>query len=177
MGHLQFYFRLLYFSSFLILFSECGTLKNHEDPFVLSPYAPFTIETAYAQSWLAGTSEGGSGTNLYITIENMEEGVVIHVVYFRNKTKVLTTSLKNPGLFIAYFEDKKREDVIMSIDPNAEAQNRPLQINPFHLLDNEAVIGYSLNNKENYFKITEIVEKPLIAYPGSKPPDDEFPDN
>lgn len=177
MIYIRYYFRLLFISSFVVAFSKCGTPKDNKAQFELSLSTPFTITDSYAQSWVAGTPEGGSGTNFFLSVKNIEKGVEIKEVHFRNKKEVLHRTDQRPELFVAYFNDNKKEDIIISSDPNAEAQNTPPFVTPFRLMHNEAIIGYKQNEKMQYFKLTEIREKPLIAYPGSKPPKQGFPEN
>ena len=40
---------------------------------------------------------------------------------------------------------------------------------PFKLENNEAVLSYEYNNKMHYYKIANIEEKEMIAYPSSNP--------
>ncbi|NND63679.1 MAG: hypothetical protein HKN48_10875, partial [Flavobacteriaceae bacterium] len=111
---------------------------------------------------------GGSGTNVYLTIENIGEGIEIQHVYFRNYIQKAKNTEQNPDQFIAYFKDAPKRDVIMDGEVIKEAQNTPPQgLFPFKLKDNEAVISYLQKDEMKYFKISEIEEKPIIAYPES----------
>jgi hypothetical protein len=57
------------------------------------------------------------------------------------------------------------------MDGNAinEAANIPPQKSPFQLAKNEAVISYSENGKVNYYKVSNIKEKEMLAYPQGNP--------
>ncbi|NND62106.1 MAG: hypothetical protein HKN48_02810, partial [Flavobacteriaceae bacterium] len=48
--------------------TNCAGGKDGKDSaFSLEQEAPFTIQKAYFQKWVAGVQAGGSGTNVYLT--------------------------------------------------------------------------------------------------------------
>lgn len=169
MTHFKRYLVLLTMSLLLFSFSNCGGSRNGESNFELTSSPPFTLGEVYFQNWVAGVRDGGSGTHVSITFENMDDGVRIKNIYFHNKMEKAQQSEQNPSHYMGYFSTKKKGDVIMDINPAAEAQNRPPEAFPFNLLDNEAVISYYHKEKIGYFKLVEIKEKPLLAYPQSNP--------
>ncbi len=131
---------------------------------------PFEVQNAYFQKWVAGVQAGGSGVNVYLTIENIAESVEIQHVYFRNNIERTRNSEQDPDQYIAYFKDRPKKDVIMDGEVIKEAQNTPPQEDfPFNLKDNEAVISFLHKDEVKYLKLSEIEEKPMIAYPQGNP--------
>lgn len=149
-------------------FSNCGSSSQASKTVEFEKTPPFVISEIYSQDWVAGVKGGGSGTNLHITFSSMQEGLIIENVYFRKKTE--TPKLTGKALsYTCYFKGDLNRDVIMDSDPAKEAQNTPRVPFPFDLKNNEAIINYVLNGKNGYFKINEIEEKPMIAYPAANP--------
>jgi len=150
----------------IVLISSCGGTKTEDSAYKLSQNPPFTIKEVYSQKWMAGVQEGGSGINIYFTIENIELGTIIKEVYFRNK--IVNLEKKRERLFIGYFKNKQK-DIIMNSDSTKEANNIPPQKFPFQLETNEAVLSYIYKGVDYYFKVSNITEKEVIAYPQSNP--------
>lgn len=130
---------------------------------------PFTITTSYFQKWVAGVQEGGSGVNVNLSIDNITEEVAFRHLYFRNKKETATFTPTSPDKIIGYFKTTAKRDVVMDSNPVKEANNTPNDVFPFKLKENEAVLSYYHKGEEKYLKITEIEEKPMIAYPSSNP--------
>jgi len=156
----------------IMLFAQCGGGKsdNGKSKFVQNP--PFKILDAYYQDWVAGIPEGGSGTNIYITLGNFTEEVVVEKIYFRKMISDAQLSPTTSSLYIGYFRNDQRKDIIMDIDPLKEAQNTPRESFPFDLKDNEAVIGYLHGGEMKYMKVANLRMEELLAYPSTKPMDD-----
>lgn len=154
----------------LFSFSNCGgTQKASETELEQNP--PFTVAEASFQKWVAGTQEGGSGVDVFINISNVSEGVVLQDLFFRNKKSQLNTSPTVRSQYIAHFKNSS-SDPIMDIDPTKEAKNTPPEKTPFTLNQNEAVISYDYNGTTAYFKIEQLEEKEMLAYPGGNPNDE-----
>lgn len=156
----------------LILFANCGGGKTENGAHTLVQNPPFEIMDAYYQDWVAGIPEGGSGTNVYITLGDFSEEVVIEEIYFRKKVSEAQLSPQIRNQYIGYFRNEPREDIIMDIDPVKEAQNTMRKPFPFVLKDDEAVIGYQKGNEMRYTKVTNLRMEELLAYPATKPMDD-----
>jgi len=154
----------------LMSFSRCSSQKK------LQEKAPVELEQVYCQPWVAGVKGGGSGLNIFIPVKVMpRDNVVIDSVYFRGKVAKLETKPQNPTLYIGRFQTtrNKKKDIIMSGDGNAEYGNEIPKISkpiPFELKKNECVISYKTADKTEYFKIVNIVDKPLQALPFAPPP-------
>ncbi|NND25682.1 MAG: hypothetical protein HKO00_06630 [Flavobacteriaceae bacterium] len=145
-------------------FSQCSSTKQ------LQEKAPMAIEQVYCQQWVAGIEGGGSGINIFIPVESKH--VVLDSVYFRGRSAKLETK-EGELLFVGRFKTalNQPKDMVFSNEPNAEYGNRvqiPEKI-PFELKDNECVISYRDGDKTKYFKIDNVVEKEMIAYPSAPP--------
>ncbi len=79
---------------------------------------------------------------------------------------------KNDNLFIGYFKNEQK-DIIMDSNSTNEAKNIPPQKIPFQLAENEAVLSYIYKGIAYYFKVYNIAEKEVIAYPQSDPNNDK----
>ncbi|MFD2517407.1 hypothetical protein [Salinimicrobium flavum] len=143
----------------LFSFSNCANGKKlQEEP-------PLAIKEAYYTSWVGGVKGAGSGINLYIPAEEDAE-ISLDSVYFRGRKAVLEKDPAEPGLYVATFkirsDEGKAADIIMHRDPKKEYGNKPpviLEKIPFELEQDEAVVRYTRNGKEKYFRITGIKKK------------------
>ncbi len=152
---------------FTILFSSCGGSKSNNENVKITINPPFTISKTYSQKWVAGLKGGGSGTNLIIEFSSVSEGIDFNKIYFRGK--VIEATSKKQNQIVGYFKTEMNHDVIMDSEISKEAANTPPQKLPFQLEENEAVISYTESGKIHYFKITNIEEKEMLAYPQTNP--------
>ena len=54
--------------------------------FNLEKISPFVFEESYYQSWIAGVRGGGSGINIYLTLEvSVNKNIQIEGIYFKEK--------------------------------------------------------------------------------------------
>lgn len=165
------YLKTSYFIVVILLLTigvqSCGSTQAPDNKIMFEENPPFKIEKAYFQKWMAGTKEGGTGINVHLIFSTIDSGVTIQDIYFKNHILKTQNSLDNSNEYIAHLSNKSKNDVVMDIDSMKEAHNTPSQDFPFDLKDNEAVLGYMLDGKKNYFKILNISEKMPIAYPQS----------
>ena len=145
--------------------SNCGGSKPNKSNFTSNP--PFEIQDIYFQKWVAGVRGGGSGTNVYITFSEVSERLVFQELFFQNKKSKLNTTSTNH--LVANFKSTLNSDVIMEGDSTKEAVNIPPEKIPFQLEENEVVISYSKKGKIYYYRISNIEEKEMLAYPQSNP--------
>lgn len=150
----------------VVSFSQCSSAQK------LQEQPPITIDEVYFQKWAAGARGGGAGLNIFIPTNNTT--IKLDSVYFRGKVVKLETKKGKNLLYVGRFisNTNRRVDIIMSNEPNAEFKNQmPKVIDkiPFELKYNECVISYVQDNKTKYFKISNIIEKPLIPYPSAPP--------
>lgn len=158
--------KLLFITILSVTLTNCGGSKSNNSELDFTTNPPFKIQKVYSQKWVAGVKGGGSGTNLYITLSEASEGIQFKELFFRNK-KIEVSSSKNK--VIGYFKNKNNQDVIMDGNATNEAANIPPEKIPFQLKDNEAVVSYLENDKVVYYKISNIEEKEILAYPQSNP--------
>jgi hypothetical protein len=158
---------IILFSIVLTGFTNCSSAQK------LEKRTSFNIGEVYFQSWVAGIKGGGSGTNIFIPIEdNLTKTVQLDSVYFRGKASKLEFKPTNPSLFIGRFlsSSNLNKELIMSDEPNAEYGNKlpdPKISIPFELKPNECVISYIKEGKTLFYKIENIIERKSIPYPSA----------
>ena len=157
----------------IVLFTQCGRGKpNAQDKYVLDPNPPFQFADVYFQKWVAGIPGGGSGTNVHFTLTDFSRDVVIDMVYFQGQATKAQISPQTRNQFVGYFKNDEGRDIIMDADPVKESANTPRPPFPFELNDNEAVLSFLDGNFVKYTKIENIREEEMLAYPGTKPQDE-----
>lgn len=157
-------------AALLLIFIINGCVSSQNKNAKVNSYrfttdTPFTIVEAYSQQWIAGVQGGGSGTNIFLKFDKINEDVTIKDFYY-NEKKVPLKLL--PGKSFSYQANFNREvnnDIVMHRDSQKETANTPPVKIPFNLKDNEAVLSYLENDVVKFFKISALPEKPLIAYP------------
>jgi hypothetical protein len=150
----------------VILFSLSSCAGGKETGFSFDQEPPLTLGDVYYQDWVAGVREGGSGTNIYITIDSYVDEVVIMDIYFRNKKLKAQNSHQNRDQYVGYLKNQPKHDIIMDIDPVKESQNIPPESFTFQLEEDEAILSYLHNEEVKFLKISKMEQKPMIAYPG-----------
>ena len=151
--------------SVVIMAISCAGTKDY----VFEQNPPFTVSQAYFQKWVAGVQGGGSGTNLHITLSNIKEDITIEEMFFGDKIAKANKNPQNVDLYSANFLNDTNRDIIMDGNAIKEAKNKIPKVSPFILSENEVVLSYSLKGDVYYYKISNLIEKPIIAYPGSNP--------
>lgn len=157
----------------LLIFCSCQSSKTETTIYRLEVNPHFTIKAASYQKWVAGTEAGGSGTDVYLELALLSKEIQIRDIFFSQQIVKAQRRLEPSEYYVGNFRNEviKRE-YIMDEDPIKEAQNTPPQAFPFQLKDNECVLSYSLNGTLKYFKIENMEEKPMIAYPGTNRQDE-----
>lgn len=122
---------------------------------------PQEIQSAFYQKWEDGKES--SGTHFYIEFKKpLTANIKLEKIYFQNQESAIKGIAKNT--FVAHFyRENKKEDLILDIDPAKEYGNKApvIQKSKFDLKSNEAVLEYKQDNKTQFFKITNLIEKPL----------------
>ncbi len=160
---------LLAISFLFMSLSNCGGAQAINGKMDLIQNPPFKITDAYFQKWVAGVKEGGSGTNIYIVFEEVKPNVVFQDVYFQKQISSLKKSSENTSSYVSHFIDAPSKETIMSADAIKEAQNTPSKPFPFALEENQAIIAYMFEGKQQYYKVLTISKKESIAYPQGNP--------
>lgn len=151
---------------FIFILSACATKQEYKT----NP--PSKIESIYFQNWIGGQAQTGGGTNLFLKFENpLPQGVLLFKVYFQEKE--IEPEKRNETDYVARFTWKPSdENLILDGETNKEYGNKAPEINKprFNLLPTEVVLEFkNNNNKSEYYKIVDIKEKELLAYPSAKP--------
>lgn len=128
---------------------------------------PFNIESAYYQDWVAGVQDGGRGTNIQITFKSIESDIVIQEIYFHGAVLEAKTTQQNIKEVSGHLVQGSGKDIIMDSDPIKETGNTPKLPFLFDLKDNEAVLGYWYKGKKEFYKVSGLEKKPMLAYPQS----------
>lgn len=156
---------IILFSCAAISFSNCAGGKDVL--FVKEP--PFKVKAAFFQNWVAGVKGGGSGTNVSIILSSILEEIDVKEIYYTDQVANAIQDPQNIDKYTGFFKNELNREVIMEEDTIKEAVNIPPVKSPFSLSKNEAVISYLHDGELEYYKIVNVEEKPIIAYPGSFP--------
>lgn len=128
------------------------------------------IKEIYSQHWVAGVQGGGSGTNVFIQfVKPLPKNMQLQKIFFQDKE---TTILKtNDSTFLANFSVKgKRISDLQETDENLPGNKTQNELKPkYNLQPNQAIVEYLLNGKKKRFKISNIKEKEMLAYPSARP--------
>ena len=122
---------------------------------------PREIQSVFYQKWKDGTESGGN--HFYIELKKpLAANIILEKIYFHNQESPVEEITKTT--FVAHFyQSNQKEDLILDIDPAKEYGNKApvIQKSKFDLKSNEAVLEYKKDNKTHFFKIANVIEKPL----------------
>jgi len=148
----------------VLLFVSCTAQKKVKT-------IPFPTEEVYFQNWVGGQQQTGGGTNFYIKFKKaLPNDYKLNKIYFHHKEAIFEN--QNPTIYTAHFFYKpSKSDLILDQSPSQEYGNKaPQLIQPkFKLNQNEAILEFEINKKIQFYKISNIKEKELLAYPSAKP--------
>ena len=148
----------LSFSALLVVFSfsSCANGKQlQEEP-------PKAVQQAYYTTWTGGVKGAGSGFNLFVPVAANAK-IELDTVYFRGRKGVLEKVASEENLYVARFKNPgKSKDFVMHEDPKKEFGNElPVRIEkiPFELEEGEAVVRYTKDGNEKFFRIRNIEKR------------------
>ncbi|MGO4905374.1 hypothetical protein [Flavobacterium sp. W20_MBD1_R3] len=122
---------------------------------------PQEIQSVFYQKVKKGTES--SGINFYIEFKNpLSANIKLEKIYFHNQESVVKEIAKNT--FVAHFsQDNTKEDLIMDSNPSKEYGNKApvIQKSKFDLQRNEAILEYTKESKTLFYKISNVLERPL----------------
>ena len=151
--------QMLPLSLILFSFSNCASGRKAQEE------APVEVKQAYYSNWSAEVRGADSGIALFVPVEAAKD-VILDTIFFRGKKEALQKEVSEPNLYVAYFKipskENKPDDFVMHSDPRKEFGNKPpvvLRDFPFELAADEAMVQYSVNGEQGYFKIRGIKEK------------------
>ena len=128
---------------------------------------PVKITEAYHQYWIAGVQGGGSGRSFYITFEkDLPADIEIIQLYFRKRLANAQKVSDNEYFFsFTGTSNFERGDEINTDIAKKEVIVTP----PFTIKDNQAILEYTQKGIKKYFKIINVKEKEMLAYPSARP--------
>ncbi|WP_243473356.1 hypothetical protein [Winogradskyella sp. MH6] len=144
------------FACTLSSFFQCASPKVATTNF--EKQTPFTVKPVVFQEWYAGIKVGGTGINVFVPISNVNDGVVLNEVYFRNLKGKL---VKNGNKYTAVLKNPSRNYTFQKAEKPADY--------PFELKDNECVISYLENGQTKYHKIVSLNEVAGTYYENGPP--------
>ncbi len=149
--------RFLLIGVILLAFTNCANQ--------LQPSFPVGITEVYFQHWVGGIRGGGSGTNVVVTLKKeLPKNCTIKQLYFQQK-------VANPFHISStqfQFSFKGNANWDRGNDMPSDVSEKVIKM-PFPIEDNQAILEYTYNGKTNFYKITNLVEKEMLAYPSARP--------
>src|SRR5688572_306108 len=139
-----------------VLFSQnCSKQMGRHD---FQKTFPVSIQEVYFQKWVAGIQGGGAGTYFYIDFKDkLPKDIVLHQVYFRNNKNAVKQ--ESEKLYKVEFPSKENQ-----LKTDAPASNTPFPVN-----ESEAVLEYSYKGKKQWYKLADVKEHEMLAYPSARP--------
>lgn len=122
---------------------------------------PQKIHSVFYQKEKNGTES--NAINFCIEFKNpLSASIKLEKIYFHSQESLVQEITSKD--FKAYFlQSNKKEDFIMDSNPAKEYGNKApvIQKTKFDLKPNEAVLEYKKDDKTQFFKITNVIEKSL----------------
>ncbi|MFV8269095.1 hypothetical protein ACNQGP_04050 [Flavobacterium sp. GT2N3] len=121
---------------------------------------PQEIQSVFFQNGDDGAEN--NQTHFYIEFKKpITASIKLEKIYFHNQESPVEVITKNT--FVSHFFQIKKEDLILDSNPANEYGNKAprIQKSKFDLKSNEAVLQYKQENKTFFYKITNVMEKPL----------------
>ena len=144
-------------------FSQCSSVQK------LQKKAPTNFGEVYCEEWVAGAFGAGSGINIYIPVADFS--IKLDSAYFREKATKLNIESDNDKVYIGRILtdlNTEKRDLLINSDSKKEYGNKPPELPkkiPFELNRNECVVSYIDNYVVKYFKIENVIDKPVTSYP------------
>ena len=132
----------------LLMFFLASIFLGCANTYKLEKKSELNFTESYYKNWSSGVKDGGSGFNIYLSLDNSnnDKNIKIEGIYFKEKY----TNLKPQG-------DNKFQGFIK------DGVSNEVEI-PFKLKENEAVISYLVKEKLKYVKIN-LTKKSTMDFP------------
>ena len=134
----------------------------------LKEAAPFSIDEKSYFHWVGG-KEGTQGTTIKLRGHSQSFNIAFSKLYFQNHEYDVVPEFNSNGFVIeGNFSEFREKEMVLDKDPAAEYGNTPSQPAakiPFDLNDDEAVLQYSVNGREGFYKVTGIKELDKVFMP------------
>ncbi|SHN53396.1 hypothetical protein SAMN05444395_101520 [Flavobacterium fryxellicola] len=144
---------------FLLITAICLTFCAMKQE--LQTEFPQEIQSVFYQKVENGKES--SKINFYIEFKNpLSANIKLEKIYFHNQEAPLE-EITPKDFKASFLQSITKEDLIMDSNPAKEYGNKApvLKKAIFDLNPNEAVLEYKQDNKTHFFKITNVIEKPL----------------
>lgn len=139
-----------------ICLSFCASKEGFQNKF------PQEFASVYSEHWTGGVRGAGGGIHFHMEFKKpLSSDILLEKVYFQNLEAEVER--QSQTVFVANFTIPYIDPDLISEDDNNQASS--IDKPKFDLKENEAVLEYKKNNKTMFFKIINIKEKPMIAYP------------
>ncbi len=153
------------FSCIIFVFISCSSQKE------ISTQLPYEIESVYFQKWIGGQEQTGSGVNFHLTFKDpLPQNTTLEKLYFQNKEGVFERE-SDVNYVGRIYSKPQNQDLILDGDSQNEYGNKAPEITQpkFELQPNEAILEFRMGTEVRYYKIVDLKEKELIAYPSTRP--------
>jgi len=142
-----------------LIFISCSSQKEIKS-------LPFPIDEVYFQKWIGGQLLTGSGTDFFIRFkEPFSANFQIKKLYFHGRE--LDVIKRNDSVFTANYSQRPKVDKELN-ETVGQIETPKVVKSKFELKNSEAILEFEQDNKTQFFKITDIKEKELLAYPSVK---------
>jgi hypothetical protein len=130
----------------MLLFLGCGNQFNFKKN------SNLIFEESYYESWVAGVKGGGSGWNIYLTLEKkLKKNLQIEGIYFKQHYCKLNDQKENKYLGHILTSQNRGSNSVKTSEVTDENETTKI---PFILEGNDAVLVYFENKKRRYLKLT-----------------------
>jgi hypothetical protein len=152
----------IYFTIFTLFltFTQCKTQNGMK--------APFTITEKTYFYWVGG-KKGSNGTSIKIVGNFETTNLDFPKIYFQNNEYEIVPEITGTKFtLIGNHSAAASQNITMHSDPKQEFGNQPensVKKIPFDLEQNEAILVYTINGEDYYYKVSDIKELPRVTYP------------
>jgi hypothetical protein len=153
--------KILSIIAILFGFSQCGSTKFEKNP-------PFKIESATYTNWIGGVP-GVSGTRVELKLAT-KNTIAFDSIYFQKKvTKIKIRETKGITFLTGSFNTSTRKNntLVLHADAKMELKNKvpKIEVFPFDLTENQAIISYKVGTLTKYFKLENIQKAKEVFFP------------
>lgn len=130
---------------------------------------PFSIDEKSYFHWIGG-EEGKRGTTITIKGYTQSLNLSFSKIYFQNREFDVVPQFNGKDFILsATILEPYKPDLVMSGDPSDEYGNKPPSSSkskiPFELENDEAVLMYSVNGKESFYKVSGVIKLDTVNRP------------
>jgi hypothetical protein len=117
----------------------------------------FTLLSATSQSWTAGIPSGGTGTDYYFKIKiNSADKIKFDSAWINNKRFEIFISRETAAISNEQINFSKGDNITLRVSEIKNQNIKTENLKPPLEYEGAALIGYTVNDKRQYFIIKEI---------------------